>query len=40
MIAGSAWGIYRMKEDPNTGKITDSAEVLYGSLDGVEIVSR
>lgn len=37
---GSAWGIYRMKEDPNTGKITDSAEVLYGSLDGVEIVSR
>lgn len=37
---GSAWGIYHMREDPETGKISDSVEVLYGSLDGIEIMSK
>jgi len=37
---GSAWGVYHMKEDPATGEIFDSVDVLYGSLDGIEIISK
>jgi non-lysosomal glucosylceramidase len=34
---GRAWGIYKQKINPETGCIEGAVEVLYGSLDGVQI---
>lgn len=37
---GSAWGLYHMREDPESGELSSSVDVLYGSLDGIEIISE
>jgi non-lysosomal glucosylceramidase len=35
---GKAWGVFRQKRDMGTGKITAAVDVLYGSLDGIEVM--
>jgi uncharacterized protein (DUF608 family) len=35
---GKAWGIYRRESDPWGGKYREQIEVLWGSLDGVELL--
>ena len=34
---GSAWGVYRQRTDPRTGRRRGEVEVLYGSLEGVMV---
>jgi hypothetical protein len=34
---GKAWGIYNQKKNTDTGEVEWSIEVLYGSLDGIEV---
>jgi len=36
---GKAWGIYRQKKDSENGTVSHEIEVLYGSLEGIEVNS-
>jgi len=36
---GTAWGVYRQKTDKATGKQEYFIDVLYGNIDGVEIIA-
>ncbi len=34
---GTAWGVYRRRKNPGTGKITEELEVLHGEKDGISL---